>query len=240
MKTKTALALAISLCALPAALSLSSSAHAETLTHRQPAGVLSLNAQASAEVAQDVVDITLFYEQQAKDPASLTAELNQRADTALAQAKSVASVTARTGSFSIYPSTDRDGRISAWRGRTEVVLESSDFAAASKLAGQLSSVMQVSNVAFSLSPTAQQDAEAKLTGQAIEAFRQRAAMSAKAFGYNNYTIREVNLGRSSPPRPVMMSMRTPSADKMAEAPLPIEAGTTTVMVNVSGSVQMTR
>ena len=48
-----------------------------------------------------------------------------------------------TGQFSIFPSTDRDGRISAWRGRTEVVLESHDFAAASKLAGDLLSLIHI-------------------------------------------------------------------------------------------------
>jgi predicted secreted protein len=215
-------------------------AHAQTIAPYQPAGVLSLNAQASAEVPQDVVDITLFYEQEASDPSALTNTLNQRADAALQKAKGVSGVTARTGSFSIYPSTDRDGRISAWRGRTEVVLESHDFTAASKLAGQMASTMQVGNVQFSLSPEAQRAAEQKLTGQAIASFRQQATSSAQAFGYSNYTIREVNVGHGGAvPRPVMMmSARGMSADAKAAAPVPIEGGTSTVTVNVSGSVQM--
>ncbi|WP_207003233.1 SIMPL domain-containing protein [Trinickia mobilis] len=243
MKRKTAVALAAAAFALPVALSLAPAAHADTVVmQNQPAGVLSLSAQASADVPQDVVNITLFYEQEAKDPASLTDALNQRADAALKQAKGVSGVTARTGSFSIYPSTDRDGRISAWRGRTEVVLESRDFAAASKLAGQMSSNMQVGNVAFSLSPEAQRAAEEKLSAQAIASFRQQATASAQAFGYSGYTIREVKVGQNGiPPRPMMMSMRAPvGADAKAAAPVPIEGGTSTVTVNVSGSVQMTR
>jgi len=139
MTRKSALvwALAAGACAAPVALALTSvAANAQTVVQQyQPAGVLSLNAQASADIPQDVVDITLFYEQEASDPSSLTGTLNQHADQALQKAKGVSGVTARTGSFSIYPSTDRDGKISAWRGRTEVVLESRDFAAASKLAG---------------------------------------------------------------------------------------------------------
>src|SRR5271155_3565808 len=102
-------------------------AFAQNVVQAQPSGVLSLAAQASADVPQDVVDITLFYEQEAQDPASLTTVLNQRAEAALRQAKGVDNVTAHSGSFTVYPSTDRDGRISAWRGRTEVVLESKDF-----------------------------------------------------------------------------------------------------------------
>ena len=238
--TVRAVALAVAL-ATPLALTLApAAAHAQEVTQAQPAGVLSLNAQASAEVPQDVVNITLFYEQEASDPSALTSSLNERAEAALRQAKGVNGVTARTGSFSIYPSTDRDGRISAWRGRTEVVLESHDFAAASKLAGQMASNMQVGNVQFSLSPQAQRAAEQKLTGEAIASFRQQASSAAQAFGYSGYSIREVNVGQNGVmPRPVMMmSARAMSADSKAAAPLPLEAGTSTVTVTVSGSVQM--
>ncbi|CAH2780253.1 MAG: hypothetical protein PPHEESC_1149 [uncultured Paraburkholderia sp.] len=245
MTKNTARALAFALvCAAPAALVLSPAiARAQNVAPYQPAGVLSLNAQARAEVPQDVVDITLFYEQEASDPSALTSTLNQRADSALQKAKGVSGVsgvTARTGSFSIYPSTDRDGRISAWRGRTEIVLESHDFAAASKLAGQMASIMQVGNVQFSLSPAAQRAAEQKLTGEAIRSFREQAASSAQAFGYSGYSIREVNVGHNGVmPRPVMMmSARAMGADAKMAAPVPIEGGTSTVTVNVSGSVQM--
>ncbi|KAF1037567.1 MAG: hypothetical protein GAK33_02919 [Burkholderia lata] len=245
MTKKSALALSLALAAaVPVALTLASTtAHAQTANPHfpEPAGVLSLSSQASADVPQDIIQITLFYEQQAKDPGSLTAQLNQRADAALSQAKGVSGVTAHTGAFSVYPSTDRDGKISAWRGRTEVALESRDFAAASKLAGQLSNLMQVANVEFSLSPEAQRAAEQKLTTEAIKSFRARADEAAKAFGYGSYTIRDVNVGggRNVQPYPRMMAMAAAPMDsaKMS-APIAVEGGKATVSVTVNGSVQM--
>ncbi|MBY4868500.1 DUF541 domain-containing protein [Burkholderia sp. Bp9017] len=245
MTKKSALALSLALAAaVPVALTLTSpAAHAQTANPHfpEPAGVLSLSSQASADVPQDIIHITLFYEQQAKDPGSLTSALNQRADAALAQAKGVSGVTAHTGAFSVYPSTDRDGKISAWRGRTEVVLESRDFAAASKLAGQLSNQMQVANVEFSLSPEAQRAAEQKLTTEAIKSFRARADEAAKAFGYSSYSIRDVNVGggRNVQPYPRMMAMAAAPMDsaKMS-APIAVEGGKATVSVTVNGSVQM--
>ncbi|AOL04698.1 DUF541 domain-containing protein [Burkholderia contaminans] len=245
MTKKSALALSLALAAaVPVALTLASpAAHAQTANPHfpEPAGVLSLSSQASADVPQDIIHITLFYEQQAKDPGSLTAQLNQRADAALSQAKGVSGVTAHTGAFSVYPSTDRDGKISAWRGRTEVALESRDFAAASKLAGQLSNLMQVANVEFSLSPEAQRAAEQKLTTEAIKSFRARADEAAKAFGYSSYAIRDVNVGggRNVQPYPRMMAMAAAPMDsaKMS-APLAVEGGKATVSVTVNGSVQM--
>ncbi|MBB5505784.1 SIMPL domain-containing protein [Paraburkholderia atlantica] len=240
MTTKPARALALALAfGAPVALALNPApARAQTMMP-QPSGVLSLNAQASAEVPQDEVEITLFYEQEASEPSALTSTLNQRADAALQKARGVAGVTARSGAFSIFPSTDRDGRISAWRGRTEVVLESRDFAAASKLAGQMASIMQVGNVRFSLSPEAQRAAEQRLSGEAIKSFREQAAASSQAFGFSGYSIREVNVNHSGVmPRPMMMmSARAMGADAK-NAPMPLEGGTSTVTVNVSGSVQM--
>ncbi|WDR90516.2 SIMPL domain-containing protein [Burkholderia ambifaria] len=244
MTKKTALALSLALAAaVPVALTLASpAAHAQTANPHfpEPAGVLSLSSQASADVPQDIIHITLFYEQQAKDPGSLTSALNQRADAALAQAKGVSGVTAHTGAFSVYPSTDRDGKISAWRGRTEVVLESRDFAAASKLAGQLSNQMQIANVEFSLSPEAQRAAEQKLTTEAIKSFRARADEAAKAFGYGSYSIRDVNVGggRNVQPYPRMMAMAAAPMDAKMGAPIAVEGGKATVSVTVNGSVQM--
>jgi len=245
MMRKTAISVA-TLLAMAAPLTLSfvpRAALAQSDARAEPAGVLSLSAHASADVPQDVVTITLFYEQEANDPSSLTNTLNQRADAALQRAKEAGGardVTARSGQFSVFPSTDRDGHISAWRGRTEVVLESHDFAAASKLAGELSSIMQVGNVQFSLSRDAERAAEQKLTGDAIASFREQAAAGARAFGYSGYAIREVSIGHAgAPPRPVMMmSARALSSGANAASPLSLEGGTSTVTVTVSGSVQM--
>ncbi len=147
----------------------------------------------SLDVPQDVVHITLAYEQQSDDPATLAEALNQRTEQVLLAARRQSGVTASTGALSIYPSTDRDGHISGWRGHSEVRLDSHDFAAASKLAGSLSPQMQVSNVTFSLSPQARDAAQTKLGNEAIAAFRQKAVAASAAFGFGGYTIREVSV-----------------------------------------------
>jgi predicted secreted protein len=215
--------------------------HASAQTVPPPAGVLNLDASASLDIPQDVVHITLSYEQQSDDPATLSEALNQRTEQVLLAAKRQSGVTAQTGALSVYPSTDRDGHISGWRGRSDVRLDSHDFTAASKLAGSLSSQMQVSNVVFSLSPEARDAAQKKLSGEAIAAFRQKAANASAAFGFGSYTIREVSVsaGESSPPRPMMMMARMSTQASPKVADVPLEAGESTVTVNVNGSVQMT-
>ncbi|AKJ67154.1 hypothetical protein PATSB16_07740 [Pandoraea thiooxydans] len=203
-----------------------------------PSGVLSLDAQANTEVPQDTVQITLFAEQQGSDPAAVSAALNQKATQALKRTKAQTDVSVQTGNVSLDPTSDRNGRISSWRGRTELLLKSRDFAAASRLAGQLSDAMQVGSVSFSLSREAQRAAESKLTAQAISAFKEQAQANSRAFGYSGYTIREVRVGYSTPIVPHPFMMNAMAADKAAAPSVPLEGGKAQVTVNVSGSVQM--
>jgi len=238
---KTALVLLLSAAAL-------SIPQAQAQTHKVPddanqTGILSLDAQASVDVPQDVIHITLFYEQQAGDAAQLADTLNQRTAQTLRDANATdhTGVTLHTGQLSVSPSTDRDGKISGWRGRSELVLESHDFAAAAKLAGRLNSEMQVSNVNFSLSPEAQRAAQGKLSGEAIASFRQQAQAAAQAFGYSAYVVREVNLSRNNNnlPRPMMMMASRMAGGSAPAESIPVEAGNETVTVSVSGSIVMT-
>jgi predicted secreted protein len=210
------------------------SGHAEV-----PAGVLSLSAQAVTEVPTDVVHLTLAAEQEGAEPGTISSALSTRTQAVINQAKRTPGVQAESGGFTIRPSTDRNGRISTWRGRSEVILQSRDFAAASKLAGDLANQMQVQGIAFSLSREARQAAEGKLTEQAVSAFRDKAQATSMLFGYSSYTIREVNVNESGvvPPMPRMYgAAKAMMAD--AAAPVPVEGGKTQVTVSVNGSVQM--
>ncbi|SOY49220.1 conserved hypothetical protein, DUF541; putative exported protein [Cupriavidus taiwanensis] len=204
-----------------------------------PSGVLSLTAQAVTEVPTDIVHLTLAAEQEGAEPAAISSGLSSRTQAAIAQARRVQGVTAESGGFTIHPSTDRNGRISTWRGRSEVILKSRDFSAVSKLAGELASQMQVQNIAFSLSREAREAAETKLAEQAIASFRSKAQATTRLFGYNSFTIREVSVNETGmvPPVPRMYgAAKAMMAD--AAVPVPVEGGKTQVTVSVNGSVQM--
>lgn len=226
---------------LAASLLTTTAAVASAQTLPPPAGVLSLSAEAVTEVPTDVVQLTLAAEQEGAEPSAISSALSARTQAVLAQAKRTSGVEAQSGGFTIHPSTDRNGRISTWRGRSEVILKSKDFAAVSKLAGELASQMQVQNVAFSLSRETRQATEAKLAEQAVAAFRDKAQASTKLFGYSGFTIREVSMNDSGgvvPPMPRMYAAKAMSAD--AGAPIPMEGGKAHVTVSVNGSVQMVK
>jgi predicted secreted protein len=200
-------------------------------------GILSLSAQASADVPQDLVQITLFVEEEAKNPAALTTRLQQQTAHALRIAKNQSTVSVQTDNFGMHPSTDREGRITHWRGRSGLRLTSKDFDATARLAGELTPAMQIDSVRFSLSPRAKYAAQEKLAREAIAAFRNQAQTAAHAFDYKSYTVRKITIAHHGLGFEPHMMMKTLA---MSQQDIPIAAGKTTVTVTVSGAVQMTR
>lgn len=204
--------------------------------HQERLPQASLQAQAVTQVAHDRVRITLAHEVSGKSQSAVAASLGKAAETALGKARGNQEVKASSGSYSVWPMNDEQGRISNWRGRAEVILDSANFAAASELAGALGDTMAVAHMNFYLSPQARADHEAKLLDQASGAFRDRAAALAKAFGYADYRIREVSLGGAGARYEAAPRMMAMAADKSVDVPL--EPGTEQVSVAISGSVYL--
>ena len=101
--------------------------------------------------------------------------------------------------------------------------------------------VSVARVSFGLSREAREQVEQETTRQAITRFRTQAEGYARQFGFSGYEIREVQVGLQEPP--VMLArapMMRAAAAPVAEEPLPVEAGKTTVSSTVSGSVRMVR
>lgn len=205
--------------------------------------VLQLSATGTVEVQQDLLVLTLATTKEASDAAAVQTQLKQALDSALAEAKRNAQpeqMDVRTGTFGMYPRYGKDGKITGWQGRAELVLQGRDFARITSTAGKIQT-MPISQVAFDLSREARAKVEGEAQTQAIEQFKVRAADLAKGFGFTGYTLREVavNSNEMIPgPRPRMMAMEAKASSMAADAAVPVEAGKAQVVVNVSGSVQL--
>lgn len=201
--------------------------------------VAQISASGSVEVQQDLLSITMSTSRDGSDAATVQNQLKAALDAALVEAKKAAQpglMDVRTGNFSLYPRYNKDGKISGWQGRTELVLEGKDFARITSTAGKIQT-LTLGNVGFALSREQRAQVEGQAQAQAIESFKAKAAEVSRSFGFSSYTLREVaiNANDQGPIRPRMMAMEAKAADS---SPIPVEAGKSTVMVNVSGSVQM--
>jgi predicted secreted protein len=206
-----------------------------------PQNVVQLSASGSVEVQQDLLSINMNTTRESADAGAVQGQLKTALDAALAEAKKAAQpgqMDVRTGNFSLYPRYGRDGKITAWQGSAELVLEGRDFARISATAGKIQT-LTMGNVSFGLSREQRGKVEGEAQAQAIERFKAKAADIAKGFGFGGFALREVSVNANDQgfvPRPRMMAMEARAA--VADAPVPVEAGKSTVLVTVSGSVQL--
>ncbi len=200
---------------------------------------LSLQAEAVSEVPEDTVEITLAVEIEGTDQTEVARQLAERLNPSMEEAKEQSEVKVRSGGFRVWPSTDRDGKITAWRGRAELILESQNIPAASELAARLSQGMVISSLSFSLSPEARAVEEQRLLKEAAAAFSQRATDAAKAFGFDGYRIHTLNLGGGGTvfsQRPETLMARAAFASDAAMPAPQLEPGRARVTVMVQGEV----
>lgn len=195
----------------------------------------SLRAEAVTEVARDTVRITLAAEARESEQAVVAASLSRTVDSVMQQLRGQEGVKTYSGNFQVWPMNDRDGRISDWRGRAEIILESMDFELASKLASDVSDRMPISNLDFSVAPEERARYEAELLKEAAGAFQERAAAMAKAFGFESYTIRELRLGGAGANyQPEARRMMAMAAD--ASGGIALEGGTERISLAVEGTI----
>ncbi len=211
------------------------------MPNETPKNVAQLSASGSVEVQQDLLSISLTTSRDGPDAGTVQTQLKQALDAALTQAKQAASpgqMDVRTGNFSLYPRYTKDGKINGWQGSAGLVLEGKDFPRITGTAGKIQT-LSMGNVSFALSREQRARVEGEAQAQAIERFKAKATEVSSAFGFGGYTLREVSINTNDQDTmPRMRSMAMSAKSEMDNAPVPVEAGKSTVLVNISGSVQM--
>ena len=214
---------------------------AQTMPVETLKNVAQLSASGAVEVQQDLLSISMTTTRDGSDAVLVQTQLKQALDAALALARPAAvpgQMEVRTGNFSLSPRYNKDGKINGWQGSTELVLEGRDFPRITGTAGKIQS-LTLGNVGFSLSREQRAKVEVEAQSLVIPQFKAKASDISRSFGFGGYTLREVsiNVNDQYMPRPRAMTMSAKSS--MEDAAISVEAGKSTVQVNVSGSVQMT-
>jgi len=222
---------------------LATAAVAQAQVQATPQNVVNLSAEASLELPQDLLVVTLSVTREGFEPATVQAQLRQALDSALAEARKAVragQLDLRTGSFSVSPRYAAKplpgvNNITGWLGRAELVIEGKDIAAISQLAGRLST-LQVVRTVFGLSREARESVESEVAAQAISRFRARAQAYAQHFGFGSYLLREVAVSGGEVGAPLLRARLMGAAP--TEESQPVEPGKALVSVTVSGSIQL--
>nr|WP_315492099.1 SIMPL domain-containing protein [uncultured Pseudomonas sp.] len=202
---------------------------------------ISLRAEVSQEVARDKMIVTLYTESQNTDPAKLAAEVTTIMNKALGETREVKAVTLRQGSRNSYPIYDnKNQKITGWRERAELRLESADFPALSKLTGELLNTLKMDNMDFAIADATRKSSEDALLKDAVAAFKARAQLATDALGGKGYKIVNLNFNTNGYPMPYArnggMMMKAAAMDS---APTPeVEAGTSQVSMSADGVIEV--
>ena len=143
---------------------------------------------------------------------------------------------AQSAGYQTYPVYDKN-RVSRWRVRQELRLESGDFAAATELVGKLQATLVVTGLNLSVSNEARRKAENALIPEALASFDERARVVRDAMKAKGHRMRDLQLSTGgAPPRPMLSMARQMSSESVAQPA--IEPGSTRILVTVSGTVQL--
>jgi predicted secreted protein len=207
---------------------------------------IALRAEVSQEISHDLMHVTLYSEAQHSDPARLAAEITRTLNSAVNQARAVKEVKVALGSRHSYPiysenkGDDKGQDISAWRERAELRLESADFAALSKLTGEMLKQLKMGGMDFSIATATRKNHEDALLKEAVAAFQARAKLATEALGGSGYKLVSLSLNSNGfqPPMPMRMARGKGMAMMEAAVAPEIEAGTSQVTVNADGIIEV--
>lgn len=203
-----------------------------------PFPLLELSAEASVEAANDVASVEAYYEATGASPGTLADEVNR----AMAEAGRIASaypaVKLRSGANTTMPLYNRNGRsIDAWRMRAALTLESRDLKVLTELVGRLQERLAVSSLQLAPAPETRRKAEDAALVEALRNFEARARLAAETLG-RRYRIHRLVVGGGGLRPPPMPAFRAAMAAGSEVAPPPLEAGASTIRVEVTGSVEL--
>ncbi|MHB1372258.1 MAG: SIMPL domain-containing protein [Thauera sp.] len=210
---------------------------AEGETHRE-ATTVELSAEASKAAVNDLATAVLYVERNGPNAAAVAREVNREIAAALEVARTRSDVKVQSGNTSTWPvyAQDGKGRITGWRMRSEIQLESRNLSAMSELVGELQSTLALGHINMQPAPETRRTAIDEATVDALRAFEQRAELIAGALG-RKHRIAHLSVGHSGfqPPMPRMRAAAAMSAE-VASAPL--EGGESQVSVHVSGRIEL--
>jgi predicted secreted protein len=186
----------------------------------------------------DLGNATAYVELQGADPSEVAGRVKAALAEGLALAKAQAGITVRSGNTHTWPVYAKGGRnIEGWRMRSELLLESRDPAALSTAVGALQATLAIGSLQFLPAPETRRKVENDAALEAIAAFRAQAARIAATLK-KSYRIRQMSVntnGHSPQPRALARSTAMMAAET---APMPVEAGESTLITTVSGKIEL--
>lgn len=199
------------------------------------------DADASMEVDNDEMLVVLSVSKDGPNATQISQEVLSKLTAAVERSKQHADIERKTGQISTTPVWGPNGKTKLWSAQASLELTSTNLNALSRLASELTDVMQINHVSYRLSASKVALTEKKLLSDLAANFQRKAQDLTTAFGFSRHDIKSLNFSQQSQPMPPMrmaMAMATPRAmaDGAAPVPIPQESGKTTLSLRMSAQI----
>ncbi len=215
------------------------------MLHETLYDVYRISSEASVEVDNDLMVATLTVQEEDKDAAALANKVNATMSWAVDVLEPFSAIAVRTRDYQTYPRYENSStrRLIGWRAQQSIELETDDFTAAGKAIQQLQEKLIVQSIDLSVKPATREKASGVLVENALNSFKDRAALVQRNMNSASYRILDVDI-RTQHSGPEYdggvrtMSMESSSYSRSVESAPVIAAGSTTVVVQINGRIQL--
>lgn len=199
--------------------------------------IVNLQAESERDIPNDQMIVILAAEHEGNNPANISRDVNKDMQWALDIIKTFENIESKTGNYQTWPVYSKQ-TISGWRSSQQVEIKSENITSVTELIGKLQERLQVKQMTFNPADNTRKLHENELIEEAMEAFKERVDIIGKHMDQKNHRIVNINIntGGYQPPimyeRAAMKSLSSQNVEQPA-----VEAGSSRITVNISGSVQ---
>jgi len=198
---------------------------------------VSFQVERSREVTNDRMQAVVGITDEDADSSRLADRINAAMTKALATAKRADGVEVKSGGYSTYPVHEK-GKLRRWRASQDLILESGDVEALSKLVGTLQSELQLRSIAFSVSPERRGSVEDELVAEVLAAFRSRAEIIRESLGARSYEIVQISINTQGGVERRQAPMMAMEMESTAQVRAPaVEGGSSRIVTYANGTIE---
>ena len=200
----------------------------------------SLSAQARGDVQNELLLVTLQAQDQHAEPATLANSINAKMQWALSIVKRYGSLEVKTLNYNTWPRYSKGtSKIVGWYANQQLQIESEDVDTAQKVIQLLQEKLTISGMQMTATNEAREALEDTLISEALERFKDRAAIVQRNMGALSYRIVSVDIHADNNVNTAyrQRSMEMAMDARVSEAPA-IEAGTSEIVVRVHGNIAL--
>ena len=211
--------------------------HARAEDSSDPMHRVSFQVERSQEVTNDWMQAVVGITDEDVDSSRLADRINATMTKALATAKAADGVKVKSGGYSTHPIHEK-GKLRRWRASQDLILESGDVEAVSKLVGTLQSELQLRSIGFSVSPERRREVEDELVAKVLAAFRARAEIVRKSLAARSYEIVQISINTQGGVERRHAPMMAMEMDSMSQVRAPaVEGGSSRIVVHANGTIE---